>query len=102
MNEAIAPVTWLTDKGNPQSKTKVAEKSIKVQTIHSAKGLQYKAVILLWGDDLPSPFEDADEQVERQLFYVALTRPEDYLAISYSGSSSFIQEIEQSGKAEVE
>jgi hypothetical protein len=102
INEAIAPVTWLSDKGNPQSKTKVAEKSIKVQTIHSAKGLQYKAVILLWGDDLPSPFEDADEQVERQLFYVALTRPEDYLVISYSGSSSFIQEIEQSGKADLE
>jgi len=49
-------------------------KGIKVSTIHSAKGLQFRAVILMWADLLPSKLEDRDEDSERKLMYVALTR----------------------------
>jgi hypothetical protein len=101
LNQNVAPTTWLTEKGNYKARLQIADETVKIQTIHSAKGLQYRAVIMLWTNDLPATFADSDEQVERQLFYVALTRPEDYLVLSYSGKSIFITEIEQSGKIQV-
>lgn len=101
LNQTIAPTTWLTEKGNYKARLQIADETVKIQTIHSAKGLQYRAVIMLWANDLPATFADSDEQVERQLFYVALTRPEDYLVLSCSGKSSFITEIEQTGKIQL-
>lgn len=69
--------------------------------MHSAKGLQYRAVILMWADHLPRNFKDTNEAEERCLMYVGITRPEDYLVISASGYSPFIQEIKESGKADL-
>jgi superfamily I DNA and RNA helicase len=94
LNHALsdaAPVIWLTQ--NPAQRSRIGEPGIKIQTIHSAKGLQYKAVVLLWADLLPRPFADTSVEEERKLMYVALTRPEDYLLISASGPSIFLDEI---------
>jgi len=90
---------WLSNP--PANRKKVFEPGVKIQTINSAKGLQYKAVIILWADILPRDFGDITEDGERRLFYVALTRPQDYLMICASGPSKFISEIEQSGKADI-
>jgi superfamily I DNA/RNA helicase len=59
-------------------------------------GHQFKAVILLFADDCPTDFSGTTQEMEEErcLFYVALTRAEDYLAISCSGKSTFIHEIE--------
>ena len=96
--EDLCPVTWINQ--DRESRKRISEPGIKVQTIHSAKGLQYRAVILLWADHLPMPFGDTDEETGRRLFYVALTRAEDYLAISASSSASskFLNEIDRSEK----
>lgn len=96
--EELCPVTWINQ--DRESRKRISEPGIKVQTIHSAKGLQYRAVILLWADHLPMPFGDTDEETGRRLFYVALTRAEDYLAISAasSASSKFLNEIDRSEK----
>lgn len=96
----IAPVLWISNQGN-ENRTKITEPAIKIQTIHSAKGLQYRAVILLWADQLPALFDNNSEESERRLMYVAMTRPEDFLVISTSGNSDFIQEIENSHKVDV-
>jgi superfamily I DNA/RNA helicase len=63
--------------------------------------LQYRAVIVLWADRLPRSFPDLDPAEDPKLMYVALTRPEDYLFITHSGPSSFIDRIRQSGKVAV-
>ncbi len=63
------------------------ELGIKVQTVHSAKGLQYKAVIVLWTDVLP--LNHADEKFEKHLLYVAITRAEDDLVLLGSGGRGF-------------
>jgi superfamily I DNA/RNA helicase len=78
---------WLNESSD--SRRRVNEPGVKIQTIHSAKGLQYAAVFVLWADLFPAPFSDTDEEQERNLFYVALTRPEEYLMITSSGHSSF-------------
>jgi hypothetical protein len=94
---ALAPAVWLTD-GNPANRYRVDEPGIKVQTIHSSKGLQYKAVILLWADQLPRGNTTPELAAEAKLMYVALTRPEDYLFITYSRTSGFIDWIRESGR----
>jgi superfamily I DNA/RNA helicase len=55
----------------------------------------------MWADNLPKTFEDANEDDDRRLFYVGLTRPEDFLVISASSVSKFITEIENSGKVDI-
>ena len=90
-------VTWLTSQHGEDLRTKVNEPGIKVQTIHSAKGLEYRAVIIMWADMLPRTFHGHEDADERPLMYVALTRSRDFLAITHSGESGFIDIIQQSG-----
>lgn len=80
------------------AKRRIDEPGIKVQTIHSAKRLQYRVVILMWADLLPSEFPDSDVEGERRLMYVALTRPEDMLFITCSMESAFVRDIRNTGK----
>jgi ATP-dependent exoDNAse (exonuclease V) beta subunit len=47
---------------------------------------------------LPRSFPDLDPSEDAKLMYVALTRAEDYLSITYSEQSSFIERIKRSGK----
>lgn len=95
------PTVWLSDPEDKGARRRVSEPGIKVQTIHSAKGLQYRVVILMWADLLPSGFPDSDVEEERRLMYVALTRPEDMLFITCSGNSAFIGDIRDTGKVDL-
>lgn len=61
---------------------------LTISTIHSAKGLEWNTVYLLWALEgrFPSPksvgsIEQLDE--ERRLFYVATTRAKEHLFITY-------------------
>jgi ATP-dependent exoDNAse (exonuclease V) beta subunit len=92
------PTVWLTDPDNRANRIKVSARGIKVQTIYSAKGLQFRAVVVIWSDSVPWKFKDLDEASERRLLYVALTRAEDFLAVSCSGGSRFLDELASSGK----
>jgi superfamily I DNA/RNA helicase len=89
------PSVWLTE--NKASRRRLGDPGVKILTMHSSKGLQFKAVILLFADECPAHFPDTDEAEERCLFYVALTRAEDFLAISCSRKTKFIAEIERAG-----
>ena len=77
-----------------------------LSTFHSAKGLEWKKVILLSANEGVTPYkykgkiENIEE--ERRLFYVAMTRAKDDLIISYVSKdvkskdrSRFISEILQ-------
>ena len=101
--QEIAPVVWISDPKNMEKKERVCEPGIKIQTIHSAKGLQYRAVILMFAQELvysmPSCGPERDEKLEdaRRLLYVGLTRAEDYLAVSFSDKSVFTDQMIDSG-----
>jgi hypothetical protein len=90
------PVVWLTEEGK-RAKGRIGEPGVKILTMHSSKGLQFKAVLVLFAGDCPADFPGTTEDEERRLFYVALTRAEDYLAISCSRNSPFIAEIQAAG-----
>lgn len=88
----MAPARWLSRPQDPTAHLGVNEAAIKVQTIHSAKGLQYKAVLVLWTDLLPAKMEAEDD--ERRLFYVAITRAENDLVLLGSGEGGFSGDLQ--------
>lgn len=90
------PVVWLTEKGK-NAKGRIAGPGVKILTMHSAKGLQFKAVFVIFANDCPVTFGKITVEEERCLFYVALTRAEDYLAISCSGKVGFGADIAAAG-----
>jgi DNA helicase-2/ATP-dependent DNA helicase PcrA len=64
------------------------EGMITLSTIHSAKGLEWHTVFVLWAADgrFPSMYvvgDDADLEEERRLMYVAVTRAKDLLYLTY-------------------
>lgn len=77
--DAIAPVVWIRGD-DPESRERVLEPGLKLQTIHSAKGLQHRAVVLAFADQLGQDDDAVD--ADRRLLYVALTRPEDVLVVT--------------------
>ncbi len=61
---------------------------VTLTSIHQAKGLEWKAVFLIWAAEgkFPSPrsLKEIDsEEEERRLWYVALTRAQDELYLTY-------------------
>ena len=71
-----------------------------IRTIHSAKGLQWRAVLVMRCDMLPflaGPNGDRAEQdrLERGLMYVAITRAEEMLAFTRSTLNGFASRLQQ-------
>lgn len=79
--------------------------SIKLLTMHSAKGLEWKCVNIIGVEQgcIPHPKAESERGAaeERRLMYVAMTRAQDHLGISYchvrrrksAGKSRFLDEI---------
>ena len=93
--QELAPVLWLNDPDN-RRREDVNFNGVRIQTLNSSKGLQFKAVILIWADQLPRDWGDIDESKDQRLLYVGLTRPEEYLVVTSSGSSKFVDMISNS------
>jgi len=80
-----------TTDGEPSGdKSEPDDEKVTLSSIHQAKGLEWKAVFLIWLVDGQFPngrVLDADDpdliEEERRLFYVALTRAKDELYLSY-------------------
>ncbi len=104
----VADVPWrrLSDK------EAVGTGAIQLGTMHRAKGLEFKAVLVLACSDneIPSPValrglddpqdREAAEARERRLLYVAMTRARDELTVSWSGSPSrFLEPLLESHKS---
>jgi len=105
----LEEVSLLTDQDTDKEEDK---NKITLMTIHSAKGLEFKYVYIVGVEEglFPSPMAMDTEkglEEERRLFYVALTRAEEQVSISYakqrykygelsfSKPSRFISEIDQ-------
>jgi DNA helicase-2/ATP-dependent DNA helicase PcrA len=64
------------------------EEFLNLSTVHSAKGLEWKVVFIIWALDGRFPSAKSAEsestlEEERRLFYVACTRAKDALYITY-------------------
>ena len=61
---------------------------VTLSSVHQAKGLEWKAVFVIWMTDGMFPSSrslESDEAIEeeRRLFYVAVTRARDELYLTY-------------------
>jgi len=78
----LAEVTMLTDLSGEDQVGGPEDEYLTLSTTHQSKGLEWKAVFVLWVAEgrFPTPrAEDIEE--ERRLFYVAITRAQDHLAL---------------------
>ncbi len=66
--------------------------SVRISTIHSAKGLDAEHVLLLGGHEL----EQRDEKEGRRLLYIAMTRAREELCVCYHADSQLMAELEAS------
>ena len=62
----------------------IAKDNLRLSTVHQAKGLEWNVVFVLWAADGMFPSsramtESGDDEEERRLFYVAVTRAKDEL-----------------------
>jgi DNA helicase II / ATP-dependent DNA helicase PcrA len=62
----------------------ITNDSLRLSTVHQAKGLEWNVVLVLWAADGMFPStramaESGDDEEERRLFYVAVTRAKDEL-----------------------
>lgn len=82
--ESAAPLrdrVWaMTGTSSKQSK-----EGVQLVTMHSSKGLEFPNVWIIGCENGNNPHSDnPDKAEERRLFYVAMTRAEDNLVMSYS------------------
>ena len=81
-------VALLTDADNADEEDE--NNRVRLMTVHASKGLEFPYVYIAGMEEnlFPSSMSSTDENVEeeRRLFYVALTRAEKAVALSYAGS----------------
>ncbi len=89
------PISW------PQGKNQAYAhpSGVRFSTMHSAKGLQWAAVIIVRADMMPFRVEDSEDpeaylSLEKGLMYVAMTRAETHLMFTASRRSGFATQIE--------
>jgi len=76
----LSDVTLLNELSGEESIGGIPDEELSLSTIHQAKGLEWKAVFILWLSEGRFPGARCeDEEEERRLFYVALTRAADEL-----------------------
>jgi DNA helicase-2/ATP-dependent DNA helicase PcrA len=82
VNTFLAEITLLNELSGEESIGGPDDETLTLSTTHQAKGLEWRAVFMIWVSEgrFPSP-RCEDEEEERRLFYVALTRAKDDLAL---------------------
>jgi len=106
MSKFIEDISLLSDQDELNNK----KTGVKLMTVHASKGLEFKYVFIVGLEQglFPSDgfSEDRDEEEERRLFYVALTRAKEKIFLTYTSMrnifgrqvvntpSEFIEDIE--------
>jgi DNA helicase-2/ATP-dependent DNA helicase PcrA len=84
----LQQITLLTDADNDDEEN---QDSVKLMTIHAAKGLEFPCVFNVGLEENLFPnamslYDRADLEEERRLFYVAITRAKQRLWVTYANS----------------
>ena len=77
---------WVSQKEDGQENTEKLENAVNLMTLHASKGLEFSHVFIIGVNNglIPlNPKKEAEEEEERRLFYVGLTRAKESLELSY-------------------
>ncbi|ASS74173.1 DNA helicase PcrA [Tumebacillus algifaecis] len=96
--EFLSDVALIAD--SEQSEGETGPESIKLMTLHAAKGLEFPVVFLVGLEEGMFPSnrtltqgDERDVEEERRLMYVGITRAEEKLFISHAGSRMMYGQI---------
>ncbi|HOL00580.1 MAG TPA: 3'-5' exonuclease, partial [Paludibacteraceae bacterium] len=83
----LSEISLLTDQDTDKSEGD----RVTLMTVHSAKGLEFRAVFIVGMEEQLFPsifsiFNERELEEERRLFYVAITRAKEHCFISYAKS----------------
>jgi DNA helicase-2/ATP-dependent DNA helicase PcrA len=80
VNAFLAEVSLFNDLSGEDSVAGPPDEMLTLSTVHQAKGIEWRAVFIIWLAEGRFPsFRADDEEEERRLFYVAVTRARDRL-----------------------
>jgi DNA helicase-2/ATP-dependent DNA helicase PcrA len=80
LNTFLSEVTLLNDLSGEDAMAGPPDEMVTLSTVHQAKGIEWRAVFVIWLAEGRFPsFRAEDEEEERRLFYVAATRARDRL-----------------------
>jgi len=90
LSDFLQTVTLLTDQDRDKANEQDGEGTVTLMTVHAAKGLEFPVVFIVGMEDGLFPSEMALDsgniEEERRLFYVALTRAEERVFLTWSHS----------------
>jgi DNA helicase II / ATP-dependent DNA helicase PcrA len=82
---------FLTHARKAAHASRKSKNAVTLSTVHQAKGLEWKNVFVIGVQEGKLPHEKGDPAEEARIFYVAITRPQSRLRLSFAGTpSSFI------------
>ncbi|MCT7969984.1 NERD domain-containing protein [Laspinema sp. D1] len=81
---------WITKGDDEKRHYSAAQRGVRIVTVKSALGLEFKVVIVLWVQQ----FGVGDAVEARRELYVAMTRPQDVLHLFGSGNFYFLQDLQ--------
>jgi DNA helicase-2/ATP-dependent DNA helicase PcrA len=82
VNTFLSEVTLLNDLSGEEAVAGPPDEMVTLSTVHQAKGIEWRAVFVIWLAEGRFPsFRMDDEEEERRLFYVAVTRARDRLSL---------------------
>jgi hypothetical protein len=82
---------WATENREAKLALDVTSETVKLSTIESIKGMEFSVVFLLGLEQLPR--SDRDQESERNLAYVGITRAQDTLYVLGNAPTGYFQEI---------
>ncbi|MGR6542107.1 3'-5' exonuclease [Paenibacillus tundrae] len=97
LDDRSLPYNWVTQNDQSKKNFNREEESIKILTIDSAKGLDFRAVFIISIESMPREQGKSDDIYEREVsrFYIGMTRALEWLFLSYSGESKFTQYLDE-------
>lgn len=88
LEDFLSELALLTGVNEEDEEDRSQDDRVVLSSIHQAKGLEWKAVLMIWCSEGMMPLaralkEEGGEEEERRLFYVATTRAKDQLYLCY-------------------
>jgi superfamily I DNA/RNA helicase len=82
---------WATRDRVSKLNLDISSPSVKLLTVESCKGLEFRILFFIGLEELPK--NDRNEDAERSLAYVGMTRAQDLLYILSTSNSGYVSEI---------
>ncbi len=85
---------WITENDDSKRNFEKDDNRVKICTIDSSKGLDFQAVFIVNVDNIPFALEK-DKEREASRLYIAMTRAQQFLCLSYSGESEYTKYFDE-------